>query len=117
MLGSDGANYMSIEFHGEGVASLSVSERMTVANFASEMGAKNAVFRLIRCCRCSLVPTLPGIWADEGAEYKSSISIDLSEVFPLVAAPHHVDNIKSVASVAGTVVHRRTDRHLHQWQD
>ena len=44
MLGSDGANYMSIEFHGEGVRTLSISDRMTVANLASEMGAKNAVF-------------------------------------------------------------------------
>jgi 3-isopropylmalate/(R)-2-methylmalate dehydratase large subunit len=35
----------------------------------------------------------------------AAASIDLSKVFPLVAAPHHVDNIKSVASVAGTVVH------------
>ncbi|MCJ7820492.1 MAG: aconitase family protein [Bacteroidales bacterium] len=44
MLGSDGANYMSMEFHGEGVSTLTISERMTVANLASEMGAKNAVF-------------------------------------------------------------------------
>jgi len=105
MLGSDGANYMSIEFHGEGVASLSVSERMTVANLASEMGAKNAVFPADKVLQKFIGSNTPGIWADEGAEYKSSISIDLSEVFPLVAAPHHVDNIKSVASVAGTVVH------------
>ena len=44
MIGSDGANYMSIEYHGEGVKSLSISDRMTIANLASEMGAKNAVF-------------------------------------------------------------------------
>ncbi len=43
-MGSDGANYMSIEYHGDGVANLSVSDRMTLANMASEMGAKNAVF-------------------------------------------------------------------------
>ncbi len=44
MLGSDGANYMSIEFHGDGVGTFGISDRMTVANLASEMGAKNAVF-------------------------------------------------------------------------
>ncbi|MFZ0473475.1 MAG: aconitase family protein, partial [Bacteroidales bacterium] len=43
--------------------------------------------------------------ADEDAAYNCRVSIDLSQVFPLVAAPHNVDNIKSVASVAGTVVH------------
>jgi homoaconitate hydratase family protein/3-isopropylmalate dehydratase small subunit len=105
MLGSDGANYMSIEFHGEGVSTLSISERMTVANLASEMGAKNAVFPADEVLQNYLGEKIAGIWADEDADYHCRISIDLSSVFPLVAAPHHVDNIKSVASVAGTVVH------------
>ena len=39
-LSSSGANYMSIEYHGGGVKTLSISERMTLANLASEMGAK-----------------------------------------------------------------------------
>ena len=105
MLGSDGANYMSIEFHGEGVGSLNVSDRMTVANLASEMGAKNAVFPSDEVLQKYIGSATTGVWADEGAEYRCRISIDLATVFPLVAAPHNVDNIKSVASVAGTVVH------------
>lgn len=44
MIGSSGADYMSIEYHGDGVKTLNVADRMTVANLASEMGAKNAVF-------------------------------------------------------------------------
>jgi len=105
MLGSDGANYMSMEFHGEGVSTLSISERMTVANLASEMGAKNAVFPADEVLNKFLGEKLKGVWADEGADYRCSVIIDLDKVFPLVAAPHNVDNIKSVASVAGTVVH------------
>jgi len=105
MLGSDGANYMSIEFHGSGVSSLSVSERMTVANLASEMGAKNAVFPADEVFQKFLGKKVKGVWADEGAEYKCSVIINLDKVFPLVAAPHNVDNVKSVASVAGTIVH------------
>src|SRR5659263_101745 len=105
MLGSDGANYMSIEFHGEGVSTLSISDRMTVANLASEMGAKNAVFPADDVLRQYTGETTAGVWADEDAVYNCRVSIDLSQVFPLVAAPHNVDNIKSVASVAGTVVH------------
>lgn len=104
MLGSDGANYMSIEFHGPGVSSLSVSERMTVANLASEMGAKNAVFPADEVLQKFLGKKVKGVWADEGAEYNCSVIINLDKVFPLVAAPHNVDNIKSVASVAGTAV-------------
>jgi len=105
MLGSDGANYMSIEFHGDGVSTLGISERMTVANLASEMGAKNAVFPADAVLQEYIGSDTKGVWADDDAEYNCRISIDLSKVFPLVAAPHHVDNIKSVASVAGTVVH------------
>jgi 3-isopropylmalate/(R)-2-methylmalate dehydratase large subunit len=105
ILGSDGANYMSIEFHGEGVATLSISERMTVCNLASEMGAKNAVFPCDNVLQAFIGQKTTGVWADDGADYRCHISIDLSDVFPLVAAPHHVDNIMSVSSVAGTVVH------------
>jgi len=105
MLGSDGANYMSIEFHGDGVSTLSISDRMTVANLASEMGAKNAVFPADDVLRKFTGETTAGVWADEDAVYSRRISIDLPEIFPVVAAPHNVDNIKSVASVAGTIVH------------
>jgi 3-isopropylmalate/(R)-2-methylmalate dehydratase large subunit len=105
ILGSDGANYMSIEFHGEGVDSLSISERMTVCNLASEMGAKNAVFPCDNVLQAFIGQKTTGVWADDGADYRCRISVDLSDVFPLVAAPHHVDNIMSVSSVAGTVVH------------
>ena len=78
MLGSDGANYMSIEFHGEGVSTLSISDRMTVANLASEMGAKNAVFPADDVLRKFTGETTAGVWADEDAEYNCRVSIDLS---------------------------------------
>jgi homoaconitate hydratase family protein/3-isopropylmalate dehydratase small subunit len=105
MIGSDGANYMSIEYHGNGVKTLSISERMTIANLASEMGAKNAVFPADEVLNTFLDEDSDGLWADSGARYFSEIGINLWEVFPVVAAPHNVDNIKSVAQVAGTVVH------------
>ena len=46
-----------------------------------------------------------GVWADEGCRYYSEIIIDLNEIFPVVSAPHNVDNVKSVAEVEGTIVH------------
>ena len=105
MIGTAGANYMSIEYHGEGVKSLSISDRMTVANLASEMGAKNAVFPADGVLRDFLGDTeYKEQWADEGAEYAGEIDIDLDEIYPLVAAPHNVDNIKAVAEVKGTEV-------------
>jgi len=103
MIGSDGANYNSIEYHGEGVKNLGISERMTLANLASEMGAKNAVFPADKVLAEFYGKSdIEGIWADEDAEYVKEIEVDLNEIFPLVAAPHHVDNVRALAEVKGT---------------
>jgi len=105
MIGSDGANYMSVEYHGDGVKTLDISDRMTIANLASEMGAKNAVFPADEILRDFYNEKVSGIWADEGAKYFSEIEIDLNKVFPVVSVPHNVDNIKAVSEVVGTIVH------------
>ncbi len=102
MIGSAGANYMSIEYHGDGVKTLGISERMTLANLASEMGAKNAVFPTDEVlAEFYGDKETNGVWADEGADYHREISIDLDKLFPLVAAPHYVDNVKAVSEVEG----------------
>ena len=106
MLGSAGANYLSIEYHGKGVGNLTISDRMTLANLASEMGAKNAVFPADRVLDDFMGEKVEGTWADEGAHYVHEISIDLGEVYPLVAAPHHVDHVMALAEVSGLDVHQ-----------
>ena len=108
MIGADGANYLSVEFHGDGVGTLTISDRMTLANMASEAGAKNAVFpadaTLMKFLEERAKERL-GVWADEGAVYARTVEISLDEIMPLVAAPHHVDNVMSVSDAAGTPVH------------
>ena len=104
MIGSSGADYMSIEYHGDGVKTLTISDRMVLANLASEMGAKNAVFPADEVLEILLGEKLEGIWADDHATYLKEIEINLSEVFPVVAAPHHVDNVKAVSEVQGTKI-------------
>ncbi len=106
MIGSDGANYNSIEFHGDGVSSLGISERMTLANLASEMGAKNAVFPADKVLAAFYGKEYleEGVWADDDAKYIKEIDINLSELFPVVAAPHHVDNVKALSEVEGTLL-------------
>lgn len=107
MIGVDGANYMSIEYHGEGVGTLSISDRMTLANLASEMGAKNAVFPADEVLANFFgIEKCDGIWADTDAQYFSEITIDLNKIIPLVAAPHQVDNVKAVSEVQGTKLHQ-----------
>lgn len=105
MIGSAGANYLSIEFHGDGVKNLNISERMTIANLASEMGAKNAVFPPDEVlANYYEKKSIEGFWADEDAIYKKVIDINLSQIYPLVAVPHHVDNVKALAEVKGTKI-------------
>jgi homoaconitate hydratase family protein/3-isopropylmalate dehydratase small subunit len=107
MLGSAGANYMSIEYHGQGVETLTIAQRMTLANLASEMGAKNAVFPPDKVLANYYgKDKISGVWADHDAEYFKEIDINLNDIFPVVAAPHYVDNIKAVSEVQGTKVNQ-----------
>jgi 3-isopropylmalate/(R)-2-methylmalate dehydratase large subunit len=101
MIGSSGADYMSIEYHGEGVKTLSIADRMTIANLASEMGAKNAVFPADDVLSEFLGGKVEGTWADPDAVYVKEIEINLNSIFPVVSAPHNVDNVKAVSEVKG----------------
>lgn len=102
MIGSSGGDYKSIEYHGDGVKTLTISQRMTLANLGSEMGTKNAVFPADEVLAEYYGEEIEGIWADEDATYSREIEINLNELFPVVAAPHHVDNVKALSEVQGT---------------
>jgi len=101
MIGSSGADYRSIEYHGSGVDTLSVSDRMTISNMASEMGAKSAVFSPDEVLEKFIGEKVEGVWADDNAIYEEVFNINLSELVPVVACPHHVDNVKSIDEVIG----------------
>ena len=76
---------------------------MTLTNLASEMGAKNAVFPCDEVLEEFLGTKVNNsVWADEDALYDREIEVNLNELYPLVAAPHHVDNVKAVSEVQGT---------------
>ena len=78
---------------------------MSIANLASEMGAKNAVFPADEVLSDFLGERMrPGVWADPGAKYALEMEVDLTKVFPVVAAPHAVENVKAVAEVEGTKI-------------
>jgi homoaconitate hydratase family protein len=106
-LGADGAGYKSVEFYGAAMPQMSVSERMTMANLAMEMGSK-----------CVFVPPdaktaeyLQGrlkdfsqyqpVYADADALYEQEIKVDLASLEPMVACPHQVENTKPVGEVLG----------------
>ncbi|MBQ3225595.1 MAG: 3-isopropylmalate dehydratase large subunit, partial [Clostridia bacterium] len=99
-IGVDGALYRSMEFVGEGVASLSMDDRFTIANMAIEAGAKNGIFPVDDKTRAYVKEhggrSFVEFTADDDAEYAETIEIDLSEIEPTVAFPHLPENTKTV---------------------
>ena len=107
---ADGADYMSVEFHGQGIADMSIAERMTICNMGVEFGAKNAVCKPDQ----KVLDAIKGkekysnwecVWADEDAVYAKEVSYDLGGIVPCVAKPHTVDNWAPVTEVKGTKIH------------
>lgn len=104
-LTADGANYKSVEYHGDGVASLSISDRMTIANMGVEMGAKNSVFPFdekteVWLLERGIIKHTP-IWADEDAIYERVYEYSLNKISPKIAFPHSVDNVKDINEATG----------------
>ncbi len=92
MIGVDGALYKSMEFTGEGLKSLSMDDRLCIANMAIEAGAKNGIFEVDDITLKYIAEhsdRKPVIYkADDDAVYERVIEIDLSEVKSTVAFPH-----------------------------
>ncbi len=101
--GVDGALYKSMEFTGEGLSSLSMADRLCIANMAIEAGAKNGIFEVdditlgyIR----SHGAAEPVIYsADPDAEYDEVLDIDLSQIEPTVAFPHLPENARTFGEI------------------
>ncbi len=100
MIGVDGALYKSMEFCGDGLAHLTVSDRLCMANMAIEAGAKNGIFEVDQQTLDYLKEhgaKEPVVFcADENAEYEKTYTIDLSALKPTVAFPHLPENTKTV---------------------
>ncbi len=88
-VGSDVAQARSLEFCGPGASSLTLADRLTVCNMGVEMGAKFAVFP-------------PGAHDPQEAAYAARYTVDLAALQPMVAIPHHVENVRPVSEAAGT---------------
>lgn len=104
-IGVDGALYKSMEFGGPGLASLTMDDRLCMANMAIEAGAKNGIFEVDDVTRAYLNgrEQHPGtVYApDADAEYEKVIEIDLSSIRPTVAFPHLPENTKTIDEAAG----------------
>lgn len=97
-IGVDGALYRSMEFTGPGLASLSMDDRLCIANMAIEAGAKNGIFEVDDITRAYVDERVTRPYsvfkADEDAEYDETYEINLSEIEPTVACPHLPENAR-----------------------
>ncbi len=109
-LGSDGANYMAIEFHGKVIRELSIDSRMTLTNMVVEIGAKAGLIPVDEKTIEWLKPRVKGeimkVIPDPNAEYVDELSYDISDLEAQVAVPPNVDNVKPVSEVEGTEINQ-----------
>ena len=96
MIGVDGALYKSMEFCGDGVANLSMDDRLCICNMAIEAGAKNGIFPVDEVTKAYMngrSERNPVAYeADADADYEKVIDIDLAQIVPTVACPHLPEN-------------------------
>ncbi|MGN1444999.1 MAG: 3-isopropylmalate dehydratase large subunit [Eubacteriales bacterium] len=103
-IGVDGALYKSMEFTGEGVASLSMDDRLCICNMAIEAGAKNGIFPVDEVTkaymegRCERQPVV--FEADADAEYEQTVTVDLSALVPVVSCPHLPENTRPASELS-----------------
>ena len=95
-----------MEYSGEGLKTLSVPERATIANMGAELGATTTVFPSDEVTRAFFkAQGREDDWSelmpDPDAEYDEEISIDLSALHPLASMPHSPDNVAPVSEKAG----------------
>lgn len=103
MIGVDGALYKAIEFAGEGVAELTMTDRLTISNMAIEAGGKNGIFPFDEITKeyveGRVQQPYEAVAPDEDASYEKVIEIDLSKLTPVVAFPHLPGNTHPVSEI------------------
>jgi homoaconitate hydratase family protein len=108
--GADRANYMAVEFAGDGASHFSLGSRLVMANMAAEMGAKNGYFapdgEVLEFLNTHARDNYEPVVSDPDAAYEDVLEYDLSLLEPQVACPHTVDNVRPVSEVLGTRFHQ-----------
>lgn len=103
-IGVDGALYKSMEFTGKGLKSLSIDDRLCMANMAIEAGAKNGIFEVdditLEYVNERKQHDYKIFKADEDAVYDEVIEIDLSKINSTVACPHLPENTKDASELS-----------------
>ncbi len=102
-IGVDGALYRSMEFTGDGIASLNMDDRFTIANMAIEAGGKNGIFPVDEQTKEYIKEHSHREYkvfeADADAQYDEEYTIDLSGLKSTVSCPHLPENTKTIDEI------------------
>lgn len=104
LIGADGATYKALEFCGETIEKMAMTDRFTLSNMAVEAGAKAGLIASDETTKKYLesrgrADKFREIKADEDATYERIINIDVSKLEPTVSCPHSVDNTAVVSKL------------------
>ncbi|MFH1788954.1 MAG: 3-isopropylmalate dehydratase large subunit [Candidatus Altiarchaeota archaeon] len=99
---ADGATYKSMEFAGDGVDKMPLTERATVSNMAVEAGAKTGLFPADKMAKKYLKEMgrkddFREVSPDDNAVYEKTFDYELSGIAPMVSFPHTVDNVREIS--------------------
>jgi 3-isopropylmalate/(R)-2-methylmalate dehydratase large subunit len=107
-IGADGATYKACEFGGETTHEMSVSDRMVLCNMAIEMGGKTGLVepdqKTFEYLKGRSNKSYEVMKTDSDAASLKTMEVDVNDLEPQVACPHHVDNVKPVSEVEGTQI-------------
>ncbi len=100
-----------LEYGGSGAETLNVTERATITNMGAELGATTSIFPSDgRTYAFLKAQGRENGWkelkADDDAAYDDIITIDLSNIEPMIAQPHSPDNVVAVSEIAGLKVNQ-----------
>jgi len=105
-IGADGATYKALEFGGEALSQMTMSQRLTIANMAVETGAKVGLFPSDEITRNFLTAQGRGdgykpLYTNAKAVYEQVISVNLNELEPMLSYPDAVDKVFPVSKARG----------------
>jgi 3-isopropylmalate/(R)-2-methylmalate dehydratase large subunit len=109
-IGTDGANYKTMQFEGNVIDTLEMEERLTLTNMTTEAGAKNGIIEPDNITidylklRTSTLSKLNLVKSDVDAEFKEIFDYDCDKMDPFVAKPYSPENVVAVREVQNTEI-------------
>lgn len=110
-IGADGATYKALEFTGDTIRNMPMTDRLTLSSLAVEAGAKAGLIAADEQTKKFMASRgraagFRELAADADASYEKVVTINASELVPVVSAPHTVDNVMRVEDAAKTIINQ-----------